>query len=73
MLQIWNCVLYDNHVCSKLEYVYDDEMLIKIMTKTLKTKWEVDVYYDHPINAQMKQIESTDQVIVVVEVSSRRN
>jgi hypothetical protein len=35
-------------LCDKLECICSDELLLEVLSKTLKTKWEVNIYCDHP-------------------------
>ena len=35
-------------LCDKLECICSDELLLELLSETLKTKWEVHIYCDHP-------------------------
>lgn len=50
-----------------LEFIVGDEILLDVMAKTLKTKWEVSVFCDHLINGQCSQsVTINDSQLVVI-------
>lgn len=50
----------------KLVYVEDDEDLLEYMAATLKTKWHVDIFCDHPMNVWPDVLIDNERQIVVV-------